>query len=80
MAKALPPSWAYRLVAPNERKAAEQAHKKGTMRTNWHEAGDLKSWARQQGWPTPWLRFESRFYETMLANDANFSLVPLGAG
>lgn len=74
MASKSPPDWAYRLVAPTERAAAEQAHEKGTMRTNWHETENLRSWARQQGWPTPWLKFESKFYETMLANDANFAL------
>lgn len=74
MASKSPPDWAYRPVAPTEREAAEQAHKKGTMRTNWHEAGSLKSWARRQGWPTSWLKLESKFYETMLANDANFAL------
>ena len=49
MPKKLPPDWAYRSVKPTEREAAEQAHKKGTMRTNWYEAEDLKSWVKQQG-------------------------------
>lgn len=50
------------------------------MRTNWMEAGDLKGWAKQQGWPTTWLNFESKFYETMLATDDNFALAVSESG
>jgi hypothetical protein len=74
MANKPPPDWSYRSVKANEREAALQAHKADKMRTNWLEAEDLKGWARQQGWPTPWLTFESKFYETMFASDENFAL------
>lgn len=75
-----PPNWAYRSVTADEREAVAQAHEKGTLRTNWSAAKDLKSWAKQQNWPTPWLNFESKFYETMLANDENFALAVSQSG
>lgn len=80
MARKLLPNRFYRLATPADRKAVTAAHKEGVMRTNWMEAEDLKGWAKQQGWPTPWLNFESKFYETMLANDDNFALAVSESG
>jgi hypothetical protein len=80
MAKVPPPDWAYHSVKADEREGALQAHQAGRMRTNWEEAKDLKGWAKKQGWPTPWLNFESKFYETMLASDANFGLAVTKSG
>ena len=80
MAKVPPPDWAYRSVKADDREGALQAHRAGRMRTNWEEAEDLKGWAKRQGWPTPWLSFESTFYETMLASDDNFGLAVANSG
>ena len=80
MAKVPPPDWAYRSVNGSDREAVLEAHQAGTMLTNWGEAGDLKGWAKQQGWPTSWLNFESKFYETMLASDDNFGLAVTKSG
>lgn len=80
MVRKLLPDRFYRPVTPADRKAVAVAHKEGLMRTNWMEAGDLKGWAKQQGWPTTWLNFESKFYETMLANDDNFALAVSESG
>jgi hypothetical protein len=74
MAKVAAPDWAYRSVKGDDREAVLRAHREGRMRTNWGEAGDLKGWAKRQGWPTSWRNFESKFYETMLASDENFGL------
>ena len=74
MAKVPPPDWAYRSAKADEREDTLQAHRAGSMRTNWEEADNLKGWARQQGWPNPWRNFEAKFYETMLASDDNFAL------
>lgn len=80
MARKLPPDSFFRPATPADRAATAAAHAAGTMRTNWLAANDLKSWAKKQGWPTPWLNFETRFYETMLANDANFALAIAQSG
>jgi hypothetical protein len=80
MAGKLPPDWAYRPLGPADREAAAKAYREGTLRTNWHEVQGLRNWARHQRWPTPWLGFEARFHETMLADDTNFVLAVSESG
>ena len=80
MASKLPPDSFYRSVTPADRAATASAREANTLRTNWSAAGDLKGWAKQQGWPAPWLNFEAKFFETLLANDANFALAIANSG
>jgi hypothetical protein len=66
------PSWA---VQPaSDRLATQQAYKQGTMQTNWEQGHSLKTWAKNQGWPTPWFNFQTAFFNKMLADDAAFAL------
>ncbi len=69
------PDWAMRQAGPSDRLNVKKAAEKNRLVYNWYQVPDLRKWAKRQGWPTPWLSFASKFLETMLENDQNFTLV-----
>jgi hypothetical protein len=68
------PSWAVTTATSTDRLATKYAYEQNTLQTNWDECQALKAWAKEQGWPTPWLTFQTAFFEKMWENDANFAL------
>jgi hypothetical protein len=74
------PTWAVRTAVPTDRLAAKQAYEQNTMQTNWDACNSLKAWAKQQGWPTPWLSFQTAFFQKMLADDESFALALTKSG
>lgn len=90
-----PPAWAFKTAGPTDRAEALSAFQRGELRTNWDPhpviagvnyvakrlaKGPSKTWAREQGWPTPWWSFKRAFLTTMLESDENFRLALKEAG
>jgi hypothetical protein len=73
MAKGLP-AWALRPAGPEDRAAAREAQRRGTLVIAWPDLTVLRGWARQQGWPAPRLGFQAAFTSALLANDQSFAL------
>jgi hypothetical protein len=69
-----------RRATADDRMDVKNAQAQSHMQTNWTTCDGLKSWAKKQGWPTPWFNFEDAFYQNMLENDANFALTLAESG
>ena len=74
------PRWAVTPATTADRLATQIAYKSSTLQSNWDTCPALKSWAKKQGWATPWLNFQTTFFTTMLENDANFALALTESG
>lgn len=74
------PTWAVNPATPSDHLATKHAYENGTMQSNWYTCPSLKSWAKEQGWPTSWFNFQATFFKTMLENDANFALALIDSG
>lgn len=89
------PSWAIRTAGPGDRAEAQAAYQRGWLKTSWDRhpvaarlnyagkplsKGPPKDWAKDRGWPTPWLSFETAFLETLLESDDNYRLALAEAG
>ena len=68
------PTWALKQAAVEDRKEAKRAHRQDMLDANWPDKKTLKVWAKEHGWPTPWLFFDDAFIGQMLENDENFAL------
>lgn len=68
------PAWALRTATAEDSGSARDAQSLGRMRIKWPDLKALKTWARQQGWPTPWLDFEEAFVTRMLESKEAFEL------
>lgn len=68
------PSWALRTVTTEEQGLAKAAHQQGRLQITWPNIKTLRSWAKQQGWPTPFFGFEEAFLAKMLETRENFEL------
>jgi hypothetical protein len=68
------PSWALRTVTTEEQGLAKDAHQQGRLQIIWPNIKTLRSWAKQQGWPTPFFGFEEAFIAKMLETRENFEL------
>ena len=66
------PPWAIRRLGPEDWGAAREAQRRGTLQIKWPDHSALRRWARQQGWPTPFLGFQAAFTRTLLESDRNF--------
>ncbi|HEX6902521.1 MAG TPA: hypothetical protein VF789_22565 [Thermoanaerobaculia bacterium] len=74
------PDWALRTATPEDRALVREARRLGTMRLQWPDLKALRAWAKQQGWPTPWLSFEEAFVTRMLADEESFELALRASG
>lgn len=68
------PSWALRTVTTEEQGLAKDAHQQGRLQITWPNIKTLRSWAKQQGWATPFFGFEEAFIAKMLETRENFEL------
>lgn len=68
------PAWALQAATSDDHGAAQEAHRQGHMHIRWPNASALRTWAKQQGWPTPLFSFEQTFTAHMLATTENFAL------
>ena len=68
------PAWALRAVTPEDQGFAKEAHRQGRMQIKWPNIKTLQSWAKQQGWSTPFLGFEEAFIAKVLETKENFEL------
>ena len=68
------PSWALTAVTSKEQGFAKEAHRQGRMQIKWPDINALRSWAKQQGWPTPLFGFEKAFIAKILETEENFDL------
>ena len=62
------------VATPADWLVAQKAHERGQMQIQWPERKQLRTWAKQHGWPTPFFGFEDAFVATLLKTDENFSL------
>lgn len=68
------PAWALRAATVEDQGFAKDAHRQGRMQIKWPNIKTLRSWAKQQGWPTPFFGFEEAFIVKMLETNENFEL------
>ena len=68
------PDWAQRDVTSEDQGFAIKAHQQGRMQIKWPNIKTLRSWTKQQGWPTPFFGFEEAFIAKILENKENFKL------
>ena len=68
------PTWALRAATFEDQGFAKDAQQQGRMQIKWPNIKALRSWAKQQRWPTPWFGFEEAFINTMLESKENFEL------
>jgi len=68
------PEWALRKALPEDRLVVRDAQSRGTMQIKLPDLKALRSWAKRQGWPTPWLSFAEAFLVKMLDGEASFEL------
>jgi hypothetical protein len=70
------PAWARQNVSPEVHNFAQvrQMHHKGRTLIQLPDQKALKSWAKSQGWPTPWFGFQQAFMTNLFASEANFWL------
>jgi hypothetical protein len=68
------PSWALRTVTTEDQGLAKDAHQQGRLQITWPNIKTLRSWAKQQGWSTPFFGFEEAFIAKMLETRENFEL------
>jgi hypothetical protein len=72
--KTVIPTWALERATPLDRARVRRASSTGTIEITWPASKALRDWARQQGWPTPWIGFKDTFLNQMLESDDNFAL------
>lgn len=63
-----------RTAGPGDYQLVRESQRRGVLQVKWPDLSSLRAWARQAGWPAPWLNFESAFLAKMLENAANFDL------
>ncbi len=68
------PAWALRALTSDDHGLAKDAHRQGRMQIKWPDLTSLRSWTKQQGWPTPFFGFEAAFITKILENKENFKL------
>lgn len=68
------PTWALKAATVEDYGFAKEAHRKGRMQIKWPNSKALRSWAKQQGWATPFFGFEEAFIANMLETKENFEL------
>jgi hypothetical protein len=74
------PAWALRTATSEDQGFAQEAHRQDNMQIQWPDAKALRNWAKQHGWPTPWLGFEKAFIAKMLETRENFALAITESG
>jgi hypothetical protein len=60
------PGWAMKRATADDIIAVRQAQKQGYLQIKWPPLKEVRAWAKQQGWHTPWFGFESAFIKTVL--------------
>lgn len=68
------PAWALRAATFEDRVFAKEAYRQGRMQIKWPDTNAVRSWAKQQGWSTPFFGFEAAFIAKMLETNENFEL------
>lgn len=68
------PTWALRAATPEDHASVRDAQRLGRLRIQWPDLKALKAWAREQGWPTPWMGFQDAFLTRMLEDKESFEL------
>lgn len=66
------PEWALRTATPEDQGFAREAQSLGRLRVRWPDLTALRSWARQRGWPVPWVGFKEAFLARMLGSREDF--------
>jgi hypothetical protein len=61
-----------REAGPGDRHAARDAHGRGALQVTWPDRKTLRNWAKQRGWPAPWLGFDGAFLARILEDEASF--------
>jgi hypothetical protein len=71
MNKKIPP-WALRAATAEDHALAKEAHRHNRMHIMWPNDNVLQNWAKQHGWPRPFLGFEEAFIAHMLETKEQF--------
>lgn len=74
------PVWAQTPATAVDRSRVEQARARGTLVITWPESANLRHWAKQQGWPTPWSGLKDAFLRKMLESDDTYALALRDSG
>ena len=74
------PSWAMRTAGPGDYHLVRESQRGGALQVRWPDLRALREWARQAGWPAPWLGFEAAFLAKMLENEETFDLAARAGG
>jgi hypothetical protein len=73
MKKDIPP-WAMRTAQPEDLSFVRDSCRQGRTQIKWPDLEALRGWAKQQGWPTPWLDFKKAFTTKMIENQESLGL------
>jgi hypothetical protein len=73
MKKDIPP-WAMRTAQPEDLSFVRDSCRRGRTQIKWPDLEALRGWAKQQGWPTPWLGLEKAFTTKMIENQESLGL------
>ena len=74
------PKWAVQKATGQDFRRTKQSIEHGTYTISGPDTKTLKTWAKQQGWPTSWFGFNHKFVQKMLESEANFALALQDAG
>lgn len=74
------PAWALRTATSEDRGLVKEAHRQGRVQIKWPNREALRSWAKQQGWPTPIFDFEKTFLAKALETEEDFALAVESSG
>jgi hypothetical protein len=76
------PAWAKQKVSPDTDDffSVRRSHRQGRTEIQLPDMRELKSWAKAQGWPTPWFGFKEAFMAKLFESEATFALALRGSG
>lgn len=74
------PTWATEPAAPPDRKHAQRAHQLGALQITWPDKKQLKTWAKANGWPTPFFGLHDALLKHLLSTDEAFALALSSSG
>lgn len=74
------PEWALKSADVHDRQATLEARRLKVLQLTWKNDQAPRKWAKEHGWPTPWLSFTEAFLAKMLATDSDFALALFDSG
>lgn len=74
------PAWALRQANPSDLDAVRKARTDESLSISLPDQNELRNWAKEQRWPTPWFGFEDAFISKMLEDQTSFERATNSSG